>query len=198
MTRHRKVLWTVGFVLVAALFLSGSPAEAQKKLSVLTWNIPYYEDGFKKWVTDFNKVHPDFTIERLDKGDGSDPGVIKSVKVYVASKRRVSIGDKMAGRHGNKGIVATIVPPLIKGVIATVALILFIGSWNDFLGPLIYLDSVDKYTLPVGIATFRSAHGTQWGLVFAASLIAVAPVIVVYVTLQRYFVRGLLAGSVKG
>jgi DNA-directed RNA polymerase subunit beta len=52
----------------------------------------------------------DETIERLEKGDGSDPGVIKSVKVYVASKRRLSIGDKMAGRHGNKGIVAKIVP----------------------------------------------------------------------------------------
>jgi DNA-directed RNA polymerase subunit beta len=52
----------------------------------------------------------DETIERLEKGDGSDPGVIKSVKVYVASKRRVSVGDKMAGRHGNKGIVAKVVP----------------------------------------------------------------------------------------
>ena len=49
-------------------------------------------------------------IERLEGGDGVDPGIVKSVKVYVASKRRVSIGDKMAGRHGNKGIVATIVP----------------------------------------------------------------------------------------
>ena len=52
----------------------------------------------------------DETIERLESGDGSDPGVIKAVKVYVASKRRVAIGDKMAGRHGNKGIVAKIVP----------------------------------------------------------------------------------------
>ncbi len=52
----------------------------------------------------------DETIARLEKGDGADPGVIRSVKVYVASKRRIAIGDKMAGRHGNKGIVAKIVP----------------------------------------------------------------------------------------
>jgi ABC-type glycerol-3-phosphate transport system substrate-binding protein len=67
MTGHRRVLWAVGVVLVAGLLLGAPPAEAQKKLSVLTWNIPYYEDGFKKWVTDFNKIHPDITIERLDK-----------------------------------------------------------------------------------------------------------------------------------
>ncbi len=52
----------------------------------------------------------DEVIERLQKGDGSDPGIIKTVKVYIASKRRISIGDKMSGRHGNKGIVSKIVP----------------------------------------------------------------------------------------
>jgi len=65
--------------------------------------------GFRIRIRDIT-MRRDETIERLEKGDGSDPGVIKSVKVYVASKRRVSIGDKMAGRHGNKGIVAKIVP----------------------------------------------------------------------------------------
>jgi ABC-type glycerol-3-phosphate transport system substrate-binding protein len=67
MKGQRKVLWAMCAVLVAGLFLVAPPAQAQKKLSVLTWNIPYYEDGFKKWVTDFNKVHPDISIERLDK-----------------------------------------------------------------------------------------------------------------------------------
>lgn len=67
MIGHRKVLWAFGLVLVASLILTAPAAEAQKKLSVLTWNIPYYEDGFKKWVTDFNKKHPDIAIERLDK-----------------------------------------------------------------------------------------------------------------------------------
>jgi ABC-type glycerol-3-phosphate transport system substrate-binding protein len=67
MTRHKKIIWAVCAVLVAGLCLSTTAAEAQKKLTVLTWNIPYFEDGFKKWVTDFNKKHPDITIERLDK-----------------------------------------------------------------------------------------------------------------------------------
>jgi DNA-directed RNA polymerase subunit beta len=65
--------------------------------------------GFRIRIRDIT-MRRDETIERLEQGDGTDPGVIKSVKVYVASKRRVSVGDKMAGRHGNKGIVAKIVP----------------------------------------------------------------------------------------
>ncbi|MFO7821199.1 MAG: DNA-directed RNA polymerase subunit beta [Lentisphaeria bacterium] len=52
----------------------------------------------------------DEIVERLEQGDGTDPGIIKSVKVYIASKRKISVGDKLAGRHGNKGIIATIVP----------------------------------------------------------------------------------------
>jgi ABC-type glycerol-3-phosphate transport system substrate-binding protein len=67
MTHHKRIVWAVCAVLVAGLFLAATTAEAQKKLTVLTWNIPYFEDGFKKWVTDFNKKHPDITIERLDK-----------------------------------------------------------------------------------------------------------------------------------
>ncbi|MBN2450193.1 MAG: DNA-directed RNA polymerase subunit beta [Lentisphaeria bacterium] len=65
--------------------------------------------GFRLRIRDI-ALRQDETIERLETGDGSDPGIIKSVKVYVASKRRLAVGDKMAGRHGNKGIVAKIVP----------------------------------------------------------------------------------------
>ncbi|MBU0718933.1 MAG: DNA-directed RNA polymerase subunit beta, partial [Planctomycetes bacterium] len=66
-------------------------------------------NSFKLRIRDIT-LRRDETVERLEKGDGADPGIIKSVKVYVASKRRIAIGDKMAGRHGNKGIVARITP----------------------------------------------------------------------------------------
>jgi len=91
-----------------------------------------------------------------------------------------------------------IVLPLSTPALATVGIFTFLGSWDEFTLALTLIDEVAKRTLPVGIATFQSAHGTQWGLVFAASLIAVAPVIVFYVTLQRYFVRGLTSGAIKG
>ncbi|MBM3836985.1 MAG: DNA-directed RNA polymerase subunit beta [Verrucomicrobia bacterium] len=65
--------------------------------------------SFKKRFDDLQMQH-DEEMERVEAGDGVDPGIIKSVKVYIASKRKLSVGDKMAGRHGNKGVVAKIVP----------------------------------------------------------------------------------------
>jgi DNA-directed RNA polymerase subunit beta len=65
--------------------------------------------GFRRRIRDI-ELRCEETIKRLEEGDGSDPGIIKTVKVYVASKRPIMVGDKMAGRHGNKGIVAKIVP----------------------------------------------------------------------------------------
>jgi DNA-directed RNA polymerase subunit beta len=64
---------------------------------------------FKKKFDDLQMQH-DEEMERVEAGDEIDPGIIKSVKVYIASKRKLSVGDKMAGRHGNKGVVAKIVP----------------------------------------------------------------------------------------
>jgi DNA-directed RNA polymerase subunit beta len=65
--------------------------------------------SFKKKFDDLQMQH-DEEMERIESGDDVDPGIIKSVKVYIASKRKLSVGDKMAGRHGNKGVVAKIVP----------------------------------------------------------------------------------------
>ncbi len=60
-------LWGLAILLVLALAAGVAQAQGPKKITVLTWNLPYYEDGFKKWVADFTKQHPDFTVERLDK-----------------------------------------------------------------------------------------------------------------------------------
>lgn len=67
MKKSRSLVWALAVVFLAGLVLSVAPAEAQKKMAVLTWNIPYFDDGFKKWVAEFNKKYPDITIERLDK-----------------------------------------------------------------------------------------------------------------------------------
>jgi DNA-directed RNA polymerase subunit beta len=65
--------------------------------------------SFQKKFSDLQMQH-DEEVERVESGDDVDPGIIKSVRVYIASKRKLSVGDKMAGRHGNKGVVARIVP----------------------------------------------------------------------------------------
>ncbi len=88
--------------------------------------------------------------------------------------------------------------PLTTPALATVAIFTFLFSWDEFTWALTAIDEPLKRTLPVAIATFQGEHLTQWGLVFAASLIAIAPILAVFVTLQRYFVRGLTSGALKG
>lgn len=88
--------------------------------------------------------------------------------------------------------------PLSKPALATVAIFSFLGFWDEFVLALTLIDDPGKRTLPIAIATFQGQHGTDWALVFAASLIAAVPVIVVFVTLQRYFIGGLTAGAFKG
>lgn len=88
--------------------------------------------------------------------------------------------------------------PLSKPALATVSIFSFLGFWDEFILALTFIDDVSKRTLPVAIATFHGQHGTDWGLVFAASIIAVVPVVAVFVSLQRYFVGGLTAGAFKG
>lgn len=87
--------------------------------------------------------------------------------------------------------------PLSKPALATVAIFTFLGSWDEFVWALTVINDVSKRTLPIGIALFQGQHGTSWGLVFAASVIAVVPVIAVYVTFQRQLVAGLTNGALK-
>ncbi len=95
-------------------------------------------------------------------------------------------------------IFLNMIIPLSAPALATVALFTFMGSWGEFVWALTAIDDPLKRTLPVAIATFQGQHGTNWGLVFAASLIAAAPIMALFVSLQRYYVGGLTSGSIKG
>jgi multiple sugar transport system permease protein len=88
--------------------------------------------------------------------------------------------------------------PLAKPALATVAIFSFLASWDEFVWALTIINDPEKRTLPIAIALFQGQHVTSWGLVFAASTIAVVPVVVVFLLFQRYFVSGLTAGAVKG
>jgi ABC-type glycerol-3-phosphate transport system permease component len=95
-------------------------------------------------------------------------------------------------------IFTRMILPLSKPALATVSIFSILGFWDEFILALTFIDDASKRTLPVAIATFHGQYGTDWGLVFAASLIAAVPVIIVFVSLQRYFVGGLTAGAFKG
>jgi multiple sugar transport system permease protein len=91
-----------------------------------------------------------------------------------------------------------LVLPLSRPALATVGIFTFLASWDEFTWALTSISDPDKRTLPLAIALFQGQHATSWGLVFAASVIAVLPVIVIYIAFQRQFVSGLTAGAVKG
>jgi len=88
--------------------------------------------------------------------------------------------------------------PLSRPALGTVTLFSFLGSWDEFAWAVTLINSPERRTLPIGIALLHGAHQTSWGLVFAASVIALVPVIIVYIAAQRHFVQGLAVGGVKG
>jgi len=95
-------------------------------------------------------------------------------------------------------ILRRIVLPALKPVLITLALFIFLGSWNDFMWPLIVLADQDLYTLPVALAALSREHVQDNELMMAGSVVTVVPVLILFLALQRHYLSGLLAGSVKG
>lgn len=91
-----------------------------------------------------------------------------------------------------------IVLPLAKPALWTVGLFAFIGAWNDYLGPLIYLFDDRKYTLSLGLAMFRNQYGAEWGQMMAVSTVVTLPLIVLFFFTQRTFVQGITMTGLKG
>lgn len=97
------------------------------------------------------------------------------------------------------GIFTQVILPLAKPALAVVALFSFMGNWNDFLGPLLYLQSQDMMTLAVGLRSFQSqAGGTAWNLLMAASTMVILPVVVLFFFTQKTFIQGIATTGLKG
>ncbi len=97
------------------------------------------------------------------------------------------------------GIFARIMLPLARPALAVVALFTFMAVWNDFLGPLVYLQRPDQYTLALGLQTFQSQHGgTEWQLLMAASVLVLAPIVILFFLAQRTFIQGIATTGMKG
>jgi multiple sugar transport system permease protein len=88
--------------------------------------------------------------------------------------------------------------PLSRPALATVAIFTFLASWDEFVWALTIINDPEKRTLPIAIALFQGQYATSWGIVFAASAIAVVPVMAIFIALQRQFIGGIAAGAVKG
>lgn len=88
--------------------------------------------------------------------------------------------------------------PLNKGPLALVAIFTFIATWNDLLGPLIYLSSPQKYTMSLGLAMFKGVYTSQWGYLMAASVVTILPILVLFAFAQRYIIEGIALTGLKG
>ncbi len=96
------------------------------------------------------------------------------------------------------GIWWRIMLPLSMPALSTLTIFTFVTTWNDFLGPLIYLTKTELKTIQIGIRMFISQYSQEYGLIMAASVVALVPVLVVFLALQRFFVEGIASTGLKG
>ncbi|HBF35697.1 MAG TPA: sugar ABC transporter ATP-binding protein [Firmicutes bacterium] len=95
-------------------------------------------------------------------------------------------------------IIAKIIVPVAKPALAVVAIFSFLNSWNDFMGPLLYLNDQAKFTLSLGLKMFLSMFRAEWNTLMAAATLAVLPLVAIFFMAQRYFIEGLTMGGIKG
>ncbi len=95
-------------------------------------------------------------------------------------------------------VLTNVMLPLIRPTLATLAVFTFMANWGEFLWPSIVLSKPEMYTLPVGLVHLQGAFSANWRLIAAGTLLATLPVMAFFLILQRYFISGTLAGSIKG
>lgn len=98
---------------------------------------------------------------------------------------------------GEFAIYWRIVLPLLKPALGTLGLVTFIGSWNNFIGPLIVMRTADNYTLPLALRSLQSPVNTEWGALMTGSAIATIPLMILFAISSRQLIAGLTAGAVK-
>jgi len=131
------------------------------------------------------------------------PSLAGTFAVLFVRQATLSIPDEMIDAARLDGasewqIFRTIALPLLTPVTVSLAVFIFLGSWNDFLWPLIVLTDQNRYTLPVAIAAIVREHAADTELMMAAAVVTTLPVLALFLSLQRYYMTGLLGGSIKG
>ena len=131
------------------------------------------------------------------------PGMAAIFGIFLVRQYARSIPDELleAARIDGAGewrIFFQIVLPALKPILVTLSIFSFLGAWNDFMWPLIVLSDESLQTLPVALASLSREHVTDYELMMAGSVVTVLPVLLLFLVLQRYYLQGLLLGSVKG
>lgn len=115
---------------------------------------------------------------------------------FISFPKEVEEAAQLDGL-GRLSIFFRIVMPMSKASIGTQAIFVFLAFWNDFMKPLLYTTSQHKYTLTLGLQSFQSQHATQWNYIMAAAVVTIAPIIILYILLNKYFMKSEKIGGDK-
>lgn len=130
------------------------------------------------------------------------PGMASAFGIFLVRQYLENVPDSLLEAARMDGasdwrIYWTVVLPLAKPVLGTLTLFTFVGTWNDFLWPLIVMTREEMYTLPVALANLMGEHAPDLELMMAGAVVTVAPVVVLFLALQRYYLRGILVGGLR-
>ena len=130
------------------------------------------------------------------------PGLTSIFGIFLVRQYALSIPDSIldAARVDGAGelrIFRRIALPLSVPILVTLAVFTFLGTWNDFLWPLVVLADESRYTLPVGLASLAGEHVQDTELMMAGAVVTIAPAVLLFVALQRYYLAGIMGGGVK-
>jgi len=124
-------------------------------------------------------------------------GVFLMRQFFLGIPKELSESAKIDGL-GEYAIFAKIIMPLAKPGVATLVIFTFVNVWNDFMGPLIYLNSTELKTIQLGIRMFISQYNADYALIMSASVCSVIPVVIIFCIFQRFFVEGVASSGIKG
>lgn len=130
------------------------------------------------------------------------PGLANIFGIFLIRQYAMSIPDSLIESARMDGatdfqIYRTIILPLCIPILVTLAIFTFMGTWNDFLWPLIALTDNSMYTLPVALANLMGEHTKDPELMMAGSVITIIPILIVFLVLQKYYIKGIMLGGVK-
>ncbi|NTE88187.1 carbohydrate ABC transporter permease [Agrobacterium rubi] len=124
-------------------------------------------------------------------------GVFLMRQFYMSIPNELCEAARIDGMNEYQ-IWAKIMLPLSKPALSTLTIFTFVTTWNDFLGPMIYLTKTELKTIQIGLRMFISQYSAEYGLIMAASVVALIPVLIVFLALQRFFVEGVASSGIKG
>ncbi len=166
-------------------------------LSLTTMMVPFYVTSIPMflivrelgWINSFFGLIVPFI--------GSGFGIYMFRQAFLSIPKEIEESAKLDGLS-DLGIFLRIMFPLVKPTTATMIIFKSMWSWNIFYWPLLIINSTEKYTLPLGLTLFRGMNITRWGLLTAGLMIAIIPIIIIFLLMQKNFIKGLTGGAVKG